>query len=264
MARSREGVVTVYPSEFQSPESYAQVPPAVFLGVEPLFLALLVALAAACMLGGWYLGRRQSPDRQAEDAPAAIHKAILKATEAALSSGSNDIHGRAETLRDRIRELLGPVLTLSKGVSGPFDALETALAGKRKPPAPPPGTPPAQPTPALPAATGSAPPASRPCICGAAGDPTTCRCGAGPIANPVAVNQVTVIGLPLAGPPASAPPTPPIPGPAAAPVPPPPMSREEQIDALSRAVRAFHDHWSNKAARIAELETAREALSRHP
>jgi hypothetical protein len=42
------------------------------------------------------------------------------------------------------------------------------------------------------------------------------------------------------------------------------MTREQQIDALSRAVRTFHDYWSHKADRIAEMRKAREALGRHP
>ena len=42
------------------------------------------------------------------------------------------------------------------------------------------------------------------------------------------------------------------------------MTGPEQIEALSRAVRAFHDHWSRSPERIRELREARRALSRRP
>ena len=42
------------------------------------------------------------------------------------------------------------------------------------------------------------------------------------------------------------------------------MTGPEQIDALSKAVRAFHDHWSRGPERIRELREAGRALSRRP
>ena len=39
------------------------------------------------------------------------------------------------------------------------------------------------------------------------------------------------------------------------------MTGPEQIDALSKAVRAFHDHWSHGPERIRELRQVRRALS---
>lgn len=60
---------------------------------------------------------------------------------------------------------------------------------------------------------------------------------------------------------------------AAAPAPPPPdkekdkpkkLSHEDQVVAISAAVRAFHDHWSQGEKRRAELARAARALTRMP
>lgn len=245
MAGSWEGIVAVYPTEFQAPAAYEAVDPPVFLGLDPLLLALLVALVAMAAFVGWYLGRQHAPDRHAEEAAEAIHKAILKTTEAALSASSRDLYAKAEALRDRIRDLLGPVMVLGKGVASPFGALEAALAGKPGTASPTPAPTPATPAPSTPGSS---------CDCGAKGDSARCKCGAAA----AAVSQVTIINGPV---PTPLPPAPPPPPP---PPPPPAMTREEQIDALSRAVRVFHDYWSQKNARIEEMRKAREALGRHP
>lgn len=42
------------------------------------------------------------------------------------------------------------------------------------------------------------------------------------------------------------------------------LSHEEQVEAIARAVRAFHDHWSQTGVRVDELRAARAALSRMP
>ncbi|MBB5660192.1 hypothetical protein [Brevundimonas halotolerans] len=234
--------MAVYPTEFQAPAAYEAVDSPVFLGVDPMLLALLVAFVAMAAFVGWYLGRLYAPDRHAEEAAEAIHKAILKATEAALSASSRDLYAKAEALRDRIRDLLGPVMVLGKGVASPFGALEAALAGKPGAASPTPAPTPAAPAPSTPGSS---------CDCGAKGDSARCKCGAA-----AAVSQVTIINGPI--PPAPTPPPPPPPSPPSV------MTREEQIDALSRAVRVFHDYWSHKDARIEEMRKAREALGRHP
>lgn len=237
--------MAVYPTEFQAPEAYEAVDSPVFLGVDPMLLALLVALIAIAAFLGWYLGRQHAPDRHGDEALEAIHKAILKATEAALSANSGDLYPRTQTLRDRIKALLGPVIILGQGVGKRFAALELALDAQPHAPAS------TAPAPATPAPTSGG---ASTCSCGATGDgtngePGRCKCGA-------AVNQVTIIHAPVPAPP---PPPPPPPSPT-----PPVMTREEQIDALSRAVRAFHDHWSQKDHRIGEMKAARDALGRHP
>ncbi|MBU1539738.1 MAG: hypothetical protein KKF88_07725 [Alphaproteobacteria bacterium] len=231
--------MAVYASDFQGGGVFEPVDPPVFLGLEPLLLALLVVMVAVAAVAGWYLGRQHAPDRRSEEAPEAIHEAILKATEAALSASSRDLYARAETLRDRIDALLGPVMVLGKGIAAPFGALDAALAGR-------PAAGSSAPTPSAASAAPSNERSS--CHCGAKGDAARCKCGV------AAVGHVTIINSP-------APPPPPPPSP-----PPPPtvMTREQQIDALSRAVRTFHDYWSHKADRITEMRKAREALGRHP
>ena len=96
------------------------------------------------------------------------------------------------------------------------------------------------------------------CTCG---KPQACTCGGTPAT--VTINQVYVGGSPAAActptghdrPPAD--PQPPKPETR-------PMTGPEQIDALSRAIRAFHDHWARGPERIAELRAARTALLRRP
>jgi hypothetical protein len=68
---------------------------------------------------------------------------------------------------------------------------------------------------------------------------------------PVTVNTVTVISP---APPAPAPDKPKTRK----------MSHEEQVEAIAKAVRTFHDHWSQTGARVDELKAARAALSRMP
>ena len=70
-------------------------------------------------------------------------------------------------------------------------------------------------------------------------------------ASPVTVNTVTVIS------PAPAPP-------AADKAKTRKLSHDEQVEAIAKAVRAFHDHWSQTGVRIDELKAARAALSRMP
>lgn len=76
----------------------------------------------------------------------------------------------------------------------------------------------------------------------------------GPVAaaaSPVTVNTVTVISPAPADPAADKPKT-------------RKLSHDEQVDAIAKAVRAFHDHWSQSGARVDELKAARAALSRMP
>ncbi|MBU1324597.1 MAG: hypothetical protein KJ676_05095 [Alphaproteobacteria bacterium] len=69
---------------------------------------------------------------------------------------------------------------------------------------------------------------------------------------PVTVNTVTVISpAPPAPPAADKPKT-------------RKLSHDEQVEAIAKAVRAFHDHWSQGGTRVDELKAARAALSRMP
>lgn len=245
-----------YPSDFQAPEAaYEMVEPPVFLGVEPLviglfLLALLVVAALAYMQG-----RRAGQSTNGDDAPAAIHKALLAASQAAMSADSNSLKSKAVALLNRIEDLLGPVLIVGTGLGGSVEGLKDAIKGEVKEEA--------KPTPAKPAPAPVPTPVA--CACGHDGRPGECSCGAAAghaTANALAFNHVTVIGLSPAPQPVPAPPAPP----------PPPeapktrkMDADEQTQALAKAVRAFHDHWAPEPRkRIDELKAARAALSRLP
>jgi hypothetical protein len=232
------------------------------LGLPPLLLFMLLLLFAAVAALAWRMGRNSlgGPSRD-EAAPAEIHRAILHASSAAMAASSNELKARAQALRDLIADLLGPVLDVAKGVTPALKGLDEALKGEKKvevKPAPPPtaGVHPEQ-------------------ACGC-GKPEACTCKSSPVGGPVTVNQVYIGGV------AVAPPTgcgctgthkPDCTHTAAAPTPNPQpapkpetqaMTGPEQIEALARAVRQFHDHWLDGPARIRELKAARAALSRRP
>jgi hypothetical protein len=250
----------MYSEDFSAAEAaYAPVSNGLFLGVSPLLLLLLLMLVAAAGLLGWWLGRGGSGGSSAEEAaPGEIHQAILKASAAAMAASSNDLKGKAQVLRDRIVDLLGPVLDVAKGLTPGLKALDEALKGEKKVEAKPEAARPAK------------PPAAPACACG---KPDACTCPK-PATGPVTVNQVYIGGAPVA---ASAScgcqgaHKPDCAHPTASPEPKPslkpetqPMTGPEQTEALARAVRQFHDHWLDGPARIRELKAARAALSRRP
>lgn len=241
------------------------------LGLPPLFLLLLFVLLAGAGLLGWWLGGRRiglGGGGDAERAPSEIHKAILAASSAAMAASSNDLKGKVQALHDLVEGLLGPVLIVAKGVNPPLKGLAEALKGEKKvevkpaPPAPEPAKTPA-------------------CQCG---KPEACTCARPVAVGPVTVNQVYIGGAAVAQhhpcgcaghhhrpdcsvghgqtPPAAAP------AKAETKVEPKtetqPMTGPEQIEALSKAVRQFHDHWLDGPTRIRELKAARDALSQRP
>lgn len=249
----------MYSDDFTTPDAaYTPVSDGLFVGVSPLLILLgLIVLAGVAALA-WRLGRGSvSGDRGDDAAPAEIHKAILAASSAAMSASINDLKGRAQALRDRIHDLLGPVLDVAKGVAPAVKGLDEALKGEKKPEAKP--------------AHGAAP--SQACAC-AKPDACTCKTSSPASAAPVTVNQVYIGGAPVApsgcdckgthkadcghgssdthGPVSEKKPAPLA------------MTGPEQVEALSRAVRQFHDHWLDGPARIREMKAARAALSRRP
>jgi hypothetical protein len=251
----------MYPSDFEAAEGvYSRVDEPLFLGLPPLlalilFLLLLAVAAGMFFLGRWHL--EQSGGRDADKAPADIHKAILKASNAAMAASSNDLKSRAEALKAVIRERLGPVLDLAGGIAGPFEALEEALAGEV--------------TESRDAHGGGhggdhGNRKAHGCTCDT---PRNCTC----TPASVTINQVYVGGLPVAGAAGCGEAGHHHPGCGhdktnhashdgdAHPDGTRHMTGPEQIDALSRAVRKFHDHWSDGPARIRELRDARRALS---
>ncbi len=186
-----------------------------------------------------------------------IHAIILVASSAAMAASTNELKSRAQALRDLIHELLGPVLDVAKGVTPSLKALDEALKGEKKV-----------------EAKATAAPAAAP-ACGCA-KPEACTCKSTATGGPVTVNQVYIGGAAVT-PPAACGCTgthkPECGHNAAAPKPDSQsaskpdtqaMSGPEQVEALARAVRQFHDHWLDGPARIRELKAARSALSRRP
>ncbi|MDZ4364009.1 hypothetical protein [Brevundimonas sp.] len=238
-----------YPSDFQAAEAaYEMVEPPVFLGVEPLLIGLfLLALLVVAALA-YMQGRRAGQSTNGDDAPAAIHKALLAASQAAMSADSNALKSKAVTLLNRIEDLLGPVLIVGTGLGGSVKGLKEAIKGEVKEEAKPD---PHKPSHGHDPSHGHAEPDHSVSV------------PAPP--SGLAFNHVTVIGLSPA-------PAAPAPAPvhdAHAPPPATPKTRkmdaDEQTQALAKAVRAFHDHWAPEPRkRIDELKAARTALSRLP
>jgi hypothetical protein len=237
----------MYPSDFDTADTaFVPVDQPLFLGLPPLLALVVLLLVLAIAAGMYFLGRwhaDQSGGSDIDRAPEDIHRAILNVSLDAMGASSNDLKSRAQTLHDAVRNYIGPVLQVAKGVAGPMKALEEALKGEIKDAHKPGDKDKGHDK------DGHADHAHPPHPAVAAG------------ASPITVNQIFV-----------------------GPVPPPahphkdeahdkpkpakpetrPMSGPEQIDALSRAVRQFHDHWSDGPERIRELREARRALSRRP
>ncbi|MBU1346517.1 MAG: hypothetical protein KKA16_06140 [Alphaproteobacteria bacterium] len=260
----------MYPSDFETADAaYSPVDGPLFLGLPPLMTLMLLLLILAIAAGMYFLGRwhmEQGGGTDADRAPEDIHKAILNASLRAMGASSNDLKSRAEALRALIQDLLGPVLDVAKGVSGPVKALDEALKGESKEPA------------KADNAHGKGhgdghdhggKPAHD-CRCGT---PKSCTC---PPAS-VTINKIYVGGAPLGSGGGCGCTGAHKPGCGHAPgkhghgekahgsdhetrV----MTGREQTDAISRAVRLFHDHWSQDQARIRELKDALRALSRRP
>lgn len=129
MAPLWEGIVAVYPTEFQAPVAYEAVDSPVFLGLDPMLLALLVAIGALLFFLGWLL--RNSQASRTPDAAERIWKAIDEALKAAMKADGGSLVGRAEEVERTIQRKLGATLALCKGLCSGMNALKTALEGRR-------------------------------------------------------------------------------------------------------------------------------------
>ena len=237
------GERALYPSDFETADAvFTPNQDNLFLGLPPLLALVLFLLLLAVAAGMFFLGRwhaDQSGGNDADRAPDDIHRAILHASLAAMAASSDELKSRAKALRTAIDDHLGPVLEVGKGVNGPVKDLDAALKGEVKEPHKA---------------------DHKRHDHGADHAHSTLPAGV----PPVTVNQIFVGG----------PPPPPHGGhdddhkpdkPSPEPKPETrPMTGPEQIEALSKAVRAFHDHWSRGPERIRELREARRALSRRP
>lgn len=121
--------MAVYPTEFQAPDAYEAVDSPVFLGVDPLLLALLVAIGALLFFLGWML--RNSQTRRDPDAAERIWKAIDDALKAAMKADGGSLVGKAEEVERTIQRNLGATLALCKGLCSGLNTLKTALDGRR-------------------------------------------------------------------------------------------------------------------------------------
>jgi hypothetical protein len=246
--------MTAYPTDFPgAPYSVEPVPPEVLVGLGPLLTLLLGVAVIAAIAAAWLAGRTWGPGRKPADAIDAIHRELLHAAVIAMSAGDAELPGRARALRAVITARLGPLLQVAKGAGGPVKALDQALAGKKEVevPAPQPDTPHGATPPPHP---GYAPAAAAAASAGA----------------PVIVN---VLGGVAEAPRPAEPPKPHDPPVAPPPSPPPApkpekktvdMTLDEQVQALTLAVRQFHGWWADVAPRKAELREVIKALTTPP
>lgn len=121
--------MAVYASDFQGGGVFEPVDPPVFLGLEPLFLALLVALGALLFFLGWML--RNGQTRRDPDAADSIWKAIDDALKAAMKADGGSLVGKAEEVQRVMHKRLGATLSIAKGLNPGLDSLRSALDGHR-------------------------------------------------------------------------------------------------------------------------------------
>lgn len=124
--------MAVHATDFQGGGVFEPVDPPVFLGLDPLFLALLVALGALLFVLGWML--RNSRSSRDPDAAEAIWKAIDDALKAAMKADGGSLAGKAEDVERVIRKRLGATLSLANGLNPGLVSLKAALAGQRHAP----------------------------------------------------------------------------------------------------------------------------------
>jgi hypothetical protein len=121
--------VAVYSSDFQGAGTFEPVDPPLFLGIEPLLLALLVVLGAILFWLGWQL--RSNQTARDTDAAERIWKAIDDALKTAMKADGSALVGRAEEVERTIRRNLGATLAIGKGLCAGLKSLNAALDGHR-------------------------------------------------------------------------------------------------------------------------------------
>lgn len=239
--------MTAYPSDFYSPPEAAGFAPEYPVAYGPgpdtgvgldvgagAWLILLVVLLAGA---GFLLGRFMTLRERREDVRrnvADIHAAVLKAAEGALGARSHDLAGKASALKTLIEDRLGPVIAIGSGLGKPVKALSEALEGK------------------APKAEGHGADHGGGHDKGHGGG--SCGCGCGVVVQVVGggcgCGGGCKGGEHKAG------------GHDEHAHEERKMTAEEQTDALAKAVRNFHDYWSQSGKRIAELGAAHAALER--
>lgn len=121
--------MAVYATDFQGGGTFEPVDPPVFLGIEPLLLALLVAIGAILFGLGWML--RNSQTGRDTDAAERIWKAVDEALKAAMKADGGALLGKAQDVDRVIRQQLGATLAVGSGLTTWLDPLSKALEGQR-------------------------------------------------------------------------------------------------------------------------------------
>lgn len=236
---------------------FTAIDPPVFFSLPPMMTGVGLLLLLLALLIGWWLGRESGRANAPTPGVAAreIYDAVLKASTAAVSASNDDLKSRTIALQKVLDDLLGPVLKLGKGLSGATKGIDDALKGKIKV--------------EKSADHGHTP--HQPAHAPAHAEPGH-ESHAQPAPAAAAVSSVTVIGLPIGS--MVTPPQQPGHGPGhghdhghghGGPKKDEmrDMTADEQVEALARAVRVFHNYWVQDG-RKAELIAARDALGKRP
>lgn len=240
-------------TDFPATDGFAPIDPPILLGFDPAFLIGLILLVLAVAAAMYLFGRwRGGEGSGSDDAPAEIHAAILKASRAAMAADSNDLRGRAQTLRDLIERLLGPLLVLNKGMSGALKDMDAALKGDIKDDH----------------GHGGGHGGGHGSDHGSGHHKTShddhhsATPGPGGGSAAAASSTIAVIGHPIHI--HAAPEPAPAHAPHASHGETRKMTHDEQTNALALSVRQFNDYWSKSDLRVRELRAARTALSQRP
>lgn len=120
------------PTDFPAPDAYyTQEPGGLFFALSPAMTTTLVLLLGLAVLLGWLWGRSKRPS---DDPSEAIYTAIKKALAEATGAPRDSVIAAARKAQATIKDQLGDVLVLAKGLAGPYGALGPALEGIDKSP----------------------------------------------------------------------------------------------------------------------------------
>jgi hypothetical protein len=115
------------PTDFPTPDGY-YTPEAggLFFSLSPMMTATLILLLGLALLLGWLWGRSKRPG---DDPSEAIYTAIRKALAEATGAPRDTVIAAARRAQAVIKAQLGDVLLLAHGLAEPYDALGPALEG---------------------------------------------------------------------------------------------------------------------------------------
>jgi hypothetical protein len=115
------------PTDFPGADSYyTPEPGGLFFSLSPMMTATLILLLGLALLLGWLWGRSKRPT---DDPSEAIYTAVKKALAEATGAPRDTVIAAARKAQAAIKAQLGDVLLLAHGLAGPYDALGPALEG---------------------------------------------------------------------------------------------------------------------------------------